>query len=98
MNEQAKASIKVEIAGDEYTLRTNAGEEYTRRCAALVNDRIEEIRLGSGLDRLKAAIMAALSLSDDILQQRAQIEDLRNGVEAEAEALVNRLDEALSEP
>lgn len=94
---QPKASIKVEIAGEEYTLRTNAGEEYTRRCAALVNDRMEEIRSGSGLDRLKAAIMAALSLSDDILQQRAEIEDLRNAVESEADTLVERLDRSLAD-
>ena len=91
MTERPKASVKVEIAGEEYTLRTNADEAYTRRCAALVNDRIEEIRAGTGLDRTKAAIMAALSLSDDVLQQRAQVEGLKGTVDTRADALAERL-------
>ena len=87
----------MEIAGEEYTLRTNADEGYTLRCAALVNDRMEEIRGASGLDRTKGAILAALSLSDDILQQRAEAEKLRRSVDTEADALAQRLAEVLGD-
>jgi len=97
LSEAAKASVKVEIAGEEYTLRTNADESYTLRCAALVNDRMEEIRTASGLDRTKTAIMAALSLSDDILQEQARLEELRSQIAGTAERLADRLDAALQE-
>ncbi|MDH3222569.1 MAG: cell division protein ZapA [Gemmatimonadota bacterium] len=97
MNEASKASVKVEIAGEEYTLRTNANESYTLRCAALVNERMEEIRAASGLDRTKTAIMAALSLSDDILQERARLEEFRSQVAGTAERLADQLDQALKE-
>jgi cell division protein ZapA (FtsZ GTPase activity inhibitor) len=97
MSDASKASVKVEIAGEEYTLRTNADESYTLRCAALVNDRMEEIRGASGLDRTKTAIMAALSLSDDILQERARLEELRSQMAGVTERLADRLDRALKD-
>ncbi|NNM32330.1 MAG: cell division protein ZapA [Gemmatimonadetes bacterium] len=95
MSDVSKASVKVEIAGEEYTLRTNADESYTIRCAALVNDRMEEIHGASGLDRTKTAIMAALSLSDDVLQERARLEEMRSQVAGATERLADRLDQAL---
>ena len=95
MSEGERASIQVTIAGEPYTLRTNADEAYTLECAAIVNDRIEEIRTTSGLDRRKAAILAALSLSDDVLQQRSQSENARTSLEAEANELAERLEDVL---
>lgn len=95
MSEGGRASIKVEIAGEEYALRTNANEAYTRECAALVHDRMEEIRAGTGLDRQKAAILAALSLSDDVLQQRARVEGVKETVDEQVEMLADRLAEVL---
>lgn len=97
MSEASKASVKVEIAGEEYTLRTNADESYTLRCAALVNDRMEEIQGASGLDRTKTAIMAALSLSDDVLQERARMEEMRSQVAGATERLADRLDRAVND-
>ena len=89
------ASVRVVIAGEEYTLRTNADESYTLECAALVNERMAGFRAGSRLDRGKAAIMAALSLSDDILQQKARLAQLEEKLLDDAEALATRLDEVL---
>ncbi|MDE2763806.1 MAG: cell division protein ZapA [Gemmatimonadota bacterium] len=86
----SRTTVRVEIAGDKYTLRTDADEEYTRRCAALVDERMRAIGGESGLSAKKTAIMAALSLSDDLLQQQ---ERFRDG----ALALSGRLREALAE-
>ena len=91
----SRAAIRVEIGGEEYTLRTNADEAYTRRCAALVDERIEEIRQSTGLDPHKAAILAALSLSDDVLQQRADSESLKRDLGAQIASAAERLKGAL---
>ena len=93
MSDSAHASrttVRVKIAGEEYTLRTDADEAYTRRCAAFVDERMRAIGGESGLGAKKTAIMAALSLSDDLLQQQ---ERFRN----QAQKLAGRLQEALGD-
>ena len=83
----SRAAVEGKIAGEKYTLRTDADEEYTRRCAALVDERMRQVG-GSGLDRKNAAIMTALSLSDEVFQQEARIRD-------RSRALAGRIEEAL---
>lgn len=89
--EGSRTTVRVEIAGDRYTLRTDADEAYTRRCAALVDERMRAIGGRAELSAKKTAIMAALSLSDDLLQQE---ERLRDGALALAGRLRKVLDEA----
>ena len=64
-----KASVTVRIASEEHTIRANVEPAYTRNCAKLVDDRIQEIRSKSGLiEGHKAAIVAALSIADEYFQ------------------------------
>jgi cell division protein ZapA (FtsZ GTPase activity inhibitor) len=81
-------TVRVEIAGNKYTLRTDADEAYTRRCAALVDERMRQIGGEAHMDARKTAIMAALSLSDDLLQQRDRFRE-------QALALAGRIEEGL---
>lgn len=81
-------AITVELAGEQYTLRTDADEAHTRRCAALVDARMKEIGVGSGPVAKKAAIMAALSLADELLGREA-------GVRARSHALAERIEAAI---
>ncbi len=83
-------TIDVQLAGEQYTLRTDADEAYTRRCAALVDARMKEIGGGPAPIAKKAAIMAALSLADELLRQEA-------GVEARSGALVARIEAAIED-
>lgn len=87
---ESKTSVRVTIAGERYTLRTDADEAYARRCAALVDERMREIGGQTALRAKKTAIMAALSLSNDLLQRERRS---RNRVQG----LVERLREALAE-
>lgn len=93
MSDTASGSIttvRVEIAGNTYTLRTDANEAYTRRCAAMVDERMREIRGQGAMDARKTAIMAALSLSDDLLQQERKFRE-------QAVSLAGRIEEALGD-
>lgn len=83
-------TVRVEIAGNRYTLRTDADEAYTRRCAALVDERMRQIGGQTNMDARKTAIMAALSLSDDLLQQQKKFRE-------RALALAGRIEEALGD-
>lgn len=95
--ESQRSSVTVRIAGEEHTIRANAEPDYTRRCARMVDQRIQEIRGRSGLlEPHKAAILAALSLTDELLQAREELEEVRAAVGDRAGALERRIDEALA--
>ena len=81
-----RTAIRVEIAGEQYTLRADADEEYTRRCAALVDERMRTVAEKGGVSAKNAAIMAALSLSDELLRERARIGERLQGLAAHIEA------------
>ncbi|HSM05469.1 MAG TPA: cell division protein ZapA [Longimicrobiales bacterium] len=90
-----KQSVNVRIAGEEHVIRASAEPDYTRRCAGYVDERIMEIRAKAGLlETHKAAILAALSITDELLQTRDELQRLRTEVGRKAEALARRLDEA----
>ncbi len=72
---------RVEIAGEEYTIRTEASEEYTLECARYVDQSIQEIMSRGGLvEAHKAAILAALALADQLFQAREEASKIRSGV------------------
>ena len=93
-----RTSVTVRIAGEDYTLRTNADADYTRRCAELVDQRIERIREGGGLvDRHKAAILAALSIADELFQARGRARELDAETADRVDRLVGALEEVLAD-
>lgn len=92
---RSRKSVRVEIAGDEYMIRTEADEEYTRQCAALVDERMKAVREALASDgsvggaHKRAGIMAALSIADDLLRYKAR-------ASTRVLDLVKRLEEALA--
>lgn len=93
-----RSPVTVRIGGEDHTIRANVEPEYTKKCAEWVDDRITEIRSQLGLiESHKAAILAALSITDEMFQAREQLEDYQNSSDRMAESLVMRLEEALAE-
>ena len=91
-----KKSVTVRIAGEEHTIRANAEPEYTRRCAELVDERIREIKKQSGLiETHKAAILAALSITDELFQAQGELDQHRREVASRVRNLSRRLVEGL---
>lgn len=92
----AKTSVTVTIAGEEHTIRANAEPDYTRACARFVDERIAEIRSKSNLiEGHRAAILAALSISDEYFQAREELERVRKEVASRATNLARRLEAEL---
>jgi len=97
VSDQDRSSVTVRIAGEEHTLRSNAPPEYTRRCAKLVSDRIEEIRSRATLlEPHRAAILAALSIADEYFRALEVVESEAGEAASAIEALTSRIEEALA--
>lgn len=91
-----KTSVTVRIAGEEHTIRASAEPEYTRKCAKLVDDRIHQIRVKAGLiEGHKAAILAALSIADELFQAQEEVEGARAEAGARAARIAERIEETL---
>ncbi len=71
----------VVIAGEEYTIRSEASEDYTRECARHVNETIDQIMArGSLVEVHKAAILAAMALADQLFQARRESQGVRTAL------------------
>lgn len=69
--------VKVRIMGDEYTLRTEASAEHTKAVAEHVDRTIRAVMSGSStVETQKAAILAALQITDDLFRERGAMETL----------------------
>lgn len=67
--------VKVRIMGEEYTLRTEASPEHTRQVAEHVDRTIRAIQNGSAtMETYKAAILAALQITDDLFRERGALD------------------------
>lgn len=73
--------VKVRIVGEEYTLRTEASEARTRAVAEHV-DRVVRAILDGGavVETHKAAILAALQITDELFTERAEAEAIADAL------------------
>lgn len=66
-----KTSVKVEILGESYVLRTEAAAEHTRAVAEHLDRAIRQILAGGAvIEANRAAILAALQITSELFQAR----------------------------
>ena len=71
-----KHSVRVQIYGEEYALRTDADPEHTRAVAEYVDRAIRDVVQGGAVvETHKAAILAALQITDELFRARADDAD-----------------------
>lgn len=67
-----KNAVRVFIGGEEYTVRSELPPEYTREVAAYLDAALKRVRDGlPTVESHKAAILAALSITDELFQARS---------------------------
>lgn len=87
----------IDIAGEEYTVRSEASAEYTLECARYVNETIGQIMArGSLVEAHKAAILAALALADQLFQSRGESDRLQEEVAARSARLLAEIERRLA--
>ena len=97
MTDDIRESVNVRIAGEEHSIRSSAEPEYTKRCAAYVDRRIHEIKKQIGIiEGHKVAILAALSITDELLQAQDTLEESGSRIAERVNALAARLEDTVS--
>ena len=66
-----KNAVRVIIGGEEFTVRSELPAEYTREVAAYLDAALKRVRDSLPMvESHKAAILAALSITDELFQAR----------------------------
>ncbi len=67
----AKQSVKVSILGEEYAIRSDVPPEQTKAIARYLDDAIRSVMHGGKvLDAQRAAILAALQITNELFEAR----------------------------
>ena len=81
--------VKVNILGQDYVVRSAAGQNYLEKVAAYVNEKMEEIK-ASGIDdsqQLRIAILAAMNITDELFTYKKEKQKFVDKVEAKTLAI-----------
>lgn len=88
-----KRSVAITIAGQKYTIKSDAAESYVQSLAGQVDARIKEVQRGAKTAPLQAvAVLAALQLADELARERQRRSELRERVREKTRALRQYLD------
>ncbi|MEP7383342.1 MAG: cell division protein ZapA [Gemmatimonadota bacterium] len=78
-----KHVVKVVIVGEEYTIRSDASPDHTRAVAQYVDQSIKRVlHSASVVESHKAAILAALQITDELFRARAAAESVDEAMDA----------------
>jgi len=89
-------SVRVTIYDREYTLRTPGNPDRLRAVCADLDKRMREVAASTGsVDTFKVAVLAALSLADDLQRSRDELKKFDESVGRRSIACVSMLDRAL---
>ena len=98
MSESDTRAVKVTVFGEDYFIRTELGEEYTRACARYVDEAIQEAHIrGHVSEPHKAAILAAMKITDELFRARERADGVQEAVESRLTALADGVEAALEE-
>lgn len=94
-----KTVVSVQIAGEEYTIRTDASVDYTRECADYVDHMVRDILDStSSLHPQKAAVLAALAITDQLFKAQREVTAARDHVTQRSTHLADEISHRLGEP
>ena len=90
MSSARKHVVKVRIIGEEYSIRSEAPPERVREVAEHVDRTIRQVMsggVGAVMESHRAAILAALQITDELFKAREEAAEVDGGLEAMASEL-----------
>ncbi len=91
------ASVQVEIFGQTYTVQAGADPDYVRELAGYVDKKMRAVsQSAAAIDSLRAAVLTALNLADELFRQRQAGGDPA-AFKKRTEALIRELDVVLKD-
>ena len=102
MSEQEESAqrkaVRVTIFGEDYLIRSEMGQAYTERCARYVDSAIQEAHVrGHVSEPHKAAILAAMQITDRLFRSEAEKEEVETEVGERLSELSGRIEMTLSD-
>ncbi len=86
-------STEVYILGQKYTIRGDAPEEYIRELASFVDKKLKEVyNAVPNITPVKASILAALDIADELFKLRSQQDEVARHIEEKASTLASLFD------
>ncbi len=86
MSAKGKQTVRVKILGEEYQIRSEVSPDHTRAVAAHYDTLVRQLlATGSVLETHRAAILAALQVTSELLEARAAAEQLTSAMRALSE-------------
>ncbi len=90
--------VRVNIYGEEYTIRSEGDEEYIRQVAGYVDRKMREIaEKAPNKSHARVAILAALNITDEYFAERSKEKEGLQNLEERASTIISLLDEKLSD-
>jgi cell division protein ZapA len=78
-----KQIVRVTIVGEEFSLRSDATPQHAQEVAGYVDQSIRRVMANSAtVDARKAAILAALQITDELLRTRERMDELATSIRA----------------
>ena len=96
MSDPQSGVVTVKIYDREYVLRTSGDPERLRSLCACLDRRMRELAATSGsADTLKVAVLAALSITEDLVRAQDALREMDKSVSSRSLACVTMLDRFL---
>jgi cell division protein ZapA len=86
-------SVEVYILGQKYTIRGDAPEEYIIKLASYVDEKLKEVHSSiPNITPVKASILAALNIADELFRVKNEHEKLTKFIEDKTNTLTALFD------
>jgi cell division protein ZapA len=86
-------SVEVFILGQKYTVKGDAPEEYIRKLAFYVDEKLKEVHSSiPNITPVKASILAALNIADELFKMKNDQEKITKFIEDKADKLTALFD------
>tara|TARA_Y100001960_G_C14413071_1_gene699123 strand:+ start:403 stop:702 length:300 start_codon:yes stop_codon:yes gene_type:complete len=92
--------VKINVLGQQYTVKTSANPIYFQKIADYVNSKTEEI-IESGLDpktqQLQIAVLACLNIADEHFSNKKDFNNSLDEIKKESKNILESISEKLEE-
>ena len=96
-----KSSIKVQIFGMDYSLKSDKDPEYIRKVAEFVDEKIQRLSTNTNVkSQTKIAVLVALNIADELFQLKKQYENsqkVSENIELKSKELCDSVDDHLNQ-
>ncbi|MDI6890627.1 MAG: cell division protein ZapA [Thermodesulfovibrionales bacterium] len=86
-------SVEVYILGQRYTVKGDAPDEYIRKLASYVDEKLKEVHNSQpNITPVKASILTALNIADELFRLKNEQEKLAKFIEDKTDVLTALFD------